>query len=130
MINGVSDLRSLVMLQNKFVGGRFSTRYIGRLWNDRKMLANNSPINLTANLKAPLLLIHIEKDRVVNIRQTKRVAKILSKQKRGLSEFVELPGGDHYLSGYDNRITFAKTLTVFLQTQLDTTTPRARFSLR
>lgn len=128
--NGVSDLRSLLTLFNKFVGGRFSTRHIGRLWNDRKMLANNSPINLTANLKAPLLLIHSEKDRVVNIRQTKRVAKILSKQKPGLSEFVELPGGDHYLSGYDNRITFAKTLTAFLQTHLDTTTPGASVSLR
>jgi len=116
--NGVADLSRLVSLANRYLGGRFSTRHIGRLWKDRKMLANNSPINLVANLKAPILLVHGEKDRVVDIRQSKKMAKVLNRQKPGLSEFVELPGGDHYLSGYENRITFAKTMTEFLQTHL------------
>ena len=126
-LNGLSDLTSLLHLTKNFVGGRYSTRHIGRLWEDRKMLANNSPVNLAANLKAPVLLVHGEKDRVVDIRQSKKMAKVLNKQKPGLSEFVELPDGDHYLSGYENRITFAKTMTKFLQTHLN---PQATLSVR
>lgn len=83
------------------------------------MLANNSPVNLAVNLNAPVLLVHGEKDRVVDIRHSKKMAKVLNKQKPGLGEFVELPGGDHYLSGYENRITFAKKITEFLQIHLN-----------
>ena len=125
--NGVSDLSRLVSLANRYIGGRFFSRHIGRLWKDRKMLANNSPINLVANLKAPVLLVHGEKDRVVDIRQSKKMAKVLNRQKPGLSEFVELPDGDHYLSGYENRITFAKTMTEFLQSHLN---PQTTLSVR
>lgn len=116
--NGVSDLRLLLKQAERFIGGRFGTRHIGRLWKDRKMLKNNSPVNLVANLTAPLLIIHGEKDRVVNIRQSEKIAKKLAKEKPDLSEFVTLPNGDHFLSGYDNRITFAKKVTEFLQTHL------------
>jgi len=91
------------------------------------MLANNSPVNLAVNLNAPVLLVHGEKDRVVDIRQSKKMAKVLNRQKSGLSEFVELPDGDHYLSGYENRITFAKTMTKFLQSHLN---PQTTLSVR
>ncbi len=126
-LNGVSDLSTYLHFASKFVGGRYFTRHIGRLWEDRKMLANNSPVNLVANLKAPVLLVHGEKDRVVDIRHSKKMAKVLNRQKPGLSEFVELPGGDHYLSGYENRITFAKKMTEFLQTHLN---PQTTLSAR
>jgi len=55
------------------------------------------------------------------------MAKVLNRQKPGLSEFVELPDGDHYLSGYENRITFAKTMTEFLQSHLN---PQTTLSVR
>ena len=44
-----------------------------------------------------------------------------------LGNFVELPDGDHYLSGYENRITFAKTMTEFLQSHLN---PQTTLSVR
>ena len=44
-----------------------------------------------------------------------------------LGNFVELPDGDHYLSGYENRITFAKTMIEFLQSHLN---PQTTLSVR
>ena len=54
------------------------------------MLANNSPVNLAVNLNAPVLLVHGEKDRVVDIRQSKKMAKVFYDQ----FNYISIPLGD------------------------------------
>lgn len=114
--NGVSDLPDLLRLSNRYIAGRYSTRFIGRLWKDRKSLAENSPARRAKDVKVPVLLVHGEKDRVVDVRQSRKMYKALRARKSpiGSVEYLELDGGDHYLSRGDNRVKFADRATEFL----------------
>ena len=82
------------------------------------MLAENSPVNLAAQIRVPVLLVHGEDDRIVSVKQSRAMHKAM--QKRGGSNvtYVELPGGDHSLTNYANRITFAEESTRFLANHL------------
>ena len=111
--NGVFDIEALLKGLRRFIGGRFSTRFIGNLRQDRESLRENSPINLVEQIKAPLLIIHGEDDRVVRVRQSRRMARSMPQ-----ARYVELPEGDHYLSRPENRKTFASELSHFLETHL------------
>ncbi len=117
-LNGVTDLESLLAASRRYIGGKFSTRFIGNLWEDRQKLRENSPINLVESIKAPILLIHGEKDRVVNVKQSRDMHKALSRTSNDKIRYLELPEGDHNLSGYDNRLTFAHTLSAFFEEHL------------
>ncbi len=114
-LNGVFDMRALVNTQNRYIGGRYATRFIGNLWRDRDALEQNSPINLVDQIKAPLLIVHGEDDRVVRVRQSRNMAKEMPR-----ARYVELPQGDHFLSRPENRRKFAVELTEFLGKHLGT----------
>ena len=116
--NGVTDLPALLRSERRYIGGKFTTRFIGDLWKDRGMLAANSPVNLAAQISVPVLLVHGEDDRIVSVKQSRAMHKAM--QKRGGSKvtYVELPGGDHSLTNYANRITFAEESTRFLANHL------------
>lgn len=116
--NGVTDLPALLRSKRRYIGGEFTTRFIGDLWKDRDMLAENSPVNLAAQISVPVLLVHGEDDRIVSVKQSRAMHKAM--QKRGGSKvtYVELPGGDHSLTNYANRITFAEESTRFLANHL------------
>lgn len=117
-LNGVSDLPSLIRLEARFVGGRYATRFVGDLWKDRKTLKANSPLRLVEQIKAPVLLVHGEDDRVVSVKQSRAMHKAMEKKSKAPVTFVELPEGDHFLSDYHNRIAFAQAATEFLGTHL------------
>ena len=100
----------------------FGTRFIGNLWADRKKLKANSPINLVNSITSPVLLMHGEKDRVVDVKQSRRMFKALQTSSNTEIDYLELIGGDHNLSGYNNRIKFAETLLKFLKKHLSSAT--------
>lgn len=116
-LNGVSDLPRLLRLQNQFIGGRYLTRHIGRLWRDRAALRDNSPARQAANIQVPVLLVHGSDDRVVSVRQSRRMARSLAAADVD-HDFLELPDGDHYLSRGDNRLAFARRAVAFLERSL------------
>ena len=115
-LNGVTDLPALLRNSQKYIGGRFMTRHIGKLWSDRKMLRANSPRHRAEEIRIPVLLVHGEKDRVVDVSQSRRMASAIRDE--FLWRFVELEDGDHYLSRQNNRQLFASTLLSFLDAHL------------
>jgi dipeptidyl aminopeptidase/acylaminoacyl peptidase len=110
-LNGVSDLESLVKKNRRYIGGAYSSRHIGGLTEDA--LREGSPLNGVSAIKAPMLQVASEHDRVVYPAQTRRMVRALQSQSKEV-EVIELPKGDHYLSRQDNRQTFAEALLAFL----------------
>ena len=117
-LNGVSDLPALIRLQQRFIGGRFATRFVGDLWKDRSALKDNSPLRLVEQIEVPVLLVHGEKDRVVSVRQSRTMYKSMQQKSKAEVHYLELLDGDHFLSNYQNRITFAQAATEFLRQHL------------
>lgn len=116
-LNGVTDLVTLLSSSSRYIGGRFSTRFIGNLWRDRTSLKENSPARHASKIEAPILLVQGEKDRVVNRRQAIRMQKALNKAGKTF-EYIELPDGDHFLSRETNRLEFTRAAVAFLAQHL------------
>ncbi len=118
-INGVSELNKIIK-DEKYEHGRDS--WVVSYWKyqmtgdeqqERKSLREVSPANFAAAVKAPVLLIHGKKDRVVNVNQSKLMYKQLQKENKA-SELVLLKGEDHYLSGEETRLSALKAVVEFL----------------
>ncbi|MGV6801293.1 MAG: alpha/beta hydrolase family protein [bacterium] len=108
----------LIKDQYKYENGRYSTRFIGSLWSDRSMLAQNSPARQADQIKVPVLLFHGENDRVVSVDQAKKMAKALKKTGKNY-KYIELENGDHYRSNYTNRLTYLNESGAFLRNCLN-----------
>ncbi|MCQ8183975.1 alpha/beta hydrolase family protein [Parvularcula maris] len=113
-INGVSDLPKVLSDERDFRGGKYGTRHIGRLWKDRKMLAENSPARRAEDVQVPILLIAGEDDRVVPIGHSERMNKALEREGKDV-RFVELEEGSHYLDVGENRIRALREIDSFLE---------------
>ncbi|WOI54494.1 alpha/beta hydrolase family protein [Parvularcula sp. LCG005] len=116
-LNGVYDLPQVLASARQYMGGRYSTRFIGDLYKDRSTLNQNSPINLVNQISVPVLLVHGQKDNTVNVDQSRAMAAAM--QKAGANvRYVELPEDDHYLSFQDTRLTFLQESERFLESCL------------
>ena len=115
-LNGVSDLADELRADAQYIGGKYATRHIGKLWKDRKMLRENSPRHRADEITIPVLLVHGEDDRVVRVSQSRRMARTLGEDR--LWRYVELPDGTHSLSHQENRIAFARVLLEFFSAHL------------
>lgn len=93
-IAGVSDLRDLVASERNYINGRIGTSHIGDLWKDRKALEENSPVNRADRIRAPVLLAHGTKDRVVEVTQSTDMASALKRAGKTF-QYVELEDADH-----------------------------------
>ena len=116
-LNGVSDLPALLKRSYRYVGGRARTRHIGRLYRDRDQLRAASPVNLVEAVDMPILLVHGEKDRVVDVRQSRKMARALERNGKPV-QYIELPEGTHSLERESNRLDYATALVEFLDTHL------------
>lgn len=110
---GVSDLPDLISHERRFVAGAYRTRFVGRLWKDRKMLATNSPARRAEDVRIPILLMHGDQDTVVEVDQSRKMAKQLRKKGKDV-DFIVFEDGDHYLSLYENRRQFLVEIERFL----------------
>lgn len=122
-INGVSDLWAMLK-EEKYDNGSESD--IVEYWNrqfsggneySKESLKAISPINYVEKVKAPVLLLHGEKDRVVRVRHSKRMYKALKGAGQKV-KFVELDGEDHHLSQADTRRQALKEIVKFLNKNL------------
>ena len=120
--NGVTDLPSLLRQARRYLGGRYATRHIGNLWRDRDQLVANSPRRLVDRITAPILLMHGENDRVVDVSHSRRMYKALQRVGADV-RYVELPDGNHNLSLETNRRRFGEELVAFLQQHLSVPVP-------
>ncbi len=119
---GVSDIRRMLKEHSRYKFATKNPPSIGHIRKDKDKLRDNSPINGVDAIEVPVLLVHGDKDLVVSVEHSKRMARILKKFGKP-HRLVILEDGDHHLSAEPNRIRFLKELEVFLATHL---APRAK----
>jgi dipeptidyl aminopeptidase/acylaminoacyl peptidase len=112
-INGVSDLPTVIADERDYIGGTYGTRHIGRLWGDRKMLAENSPARRADEITAPVLLIAGEEDRVVPPEHSERMRRAMERAGKAV-ELVTLEEGSHRLDVGNNRVLALRAIDRFL----------------
>ena len=121
-INGVSDVEAMLKTDKRDYGTNHwvvaywsSLLAKGKVNNDH--LADISPINHTAAIKTPILLIHGEQDEVVDISQSEAMFSELRAEKKSV-QFIRLKKGNHYLSKGKNRVQALEAIAEFVETHL------------
>lgn len=107
---GISDLRLEVNPRSS----RIIKDYFG---TDTKLLNETSPLRQIEKIKSPLLLLHGDEDRIVDIEHSDKMAEALEKAGKKF-KYIRLEGGDHHLSLHKHRLIFFKELEKFLEKNL------------
>ena len=111
---GVSDLEYLVKKSRKFTNYRVVKKQIG---DDYDKLEQQSPVNFAKQVNIPVLLIHGDKDRVVDIKHSQMMRDELQDYDKNV-DYVELKNGNHHLEIEQNRIKTLASFEEFLQKNL------------
>jgi dipeptidyl aminopeptidase/acylaminoacyl peptidase len=120
-VAGVSNVYELVLDNRAFwMSYNVVDEQIG---TGAKNLKDISPVNQVDKIKVPILLIHGEDDRQVDIKHSIQMRDNLLKAGKQV-EFLSLPAEDHYLSNEKNRIDTFKAMDTFLGKCLPTTSPQ------
>ncbi len=116
-INALSDLIRLVSDTKRFIGGDAAAESIVAEDASSRELRPYSPYFHIDKITTPILLIHVEDDRVVRFNQSKRFARRL---KRGKKEykFVVIEEGGHSLRTEASRLTAMLEMEAFLAIHL------------
>ncbi|WP_340678802.1 alpha/beta fold hydrolase [Paraglaciecola sp.] len=114
---GVMDLEDIVSKSRHFLNKKFIRKQLGE---DDDDLEARSPYYQANKIKIPILLLHGEKDRVVDVRQSREMADELADLGKDVT-YVELENGDHYLSIQRNRHRVFQEMETFLKKHLATT---------
>lgn len=117
-VNGVSDVFKLVLENSVF--WRTYNVVDDQIGRDRGTLKAVSPINHVKKIKAPVLLIHGEMDRQVDVTHSQRMYKAMQKAKKDVV-YLEQEGEDHFLTNEDERIQAFKAMADFLDQHLPVT---------
>ena len=118
----VSDLRKQIN-REKSSRGRNSwvidywERQFGAEASEKEILRTLSPAFHAEAFKAPVLLIHGEKDTVVHIEQSTVMDKALRRANKDV-EVVKLKGEDHWLTQEETRIETLRQLAAFIEKHL------------
>ena len=111
---GVSDLEEVVRRSRGFTNYDVVKKQIG---TDDDKLEKQSPINYAEQINIPILLMHGEKDRVVDVKHSRNMYNELKEFDKTV-EYIELPAGNHHLEIEKNRLDVLRTLEKFLHTHL------------
>ena len=117
-INGVADISDMITVEKQRYG---NDHWVVAYWEliiasgefDKDHLKQISPVNYVENVKAPILLIHGEHDKVVPWSQSKAMYDALDDAGKDVT-LVTLPKGDHYLSKATNRMKAMEAIDTFL----------------
>lgn len=111
---GVSDLELIVKKSRKFTNYKIVKKQIG---DDYDKLEQQSPVNFAEKINIPILLIHGDKDRVVDVKQSQLMHEELLDYDKNV-QYVELENGNHHLEIEKNRVKTLASFEQFLQTYL------------
>ena len=111
---GVSDLEYIIRLSRRFTNSKVVKKQIG---DDSDKLEQQSPVNFAEKVNIPVLLIHGDKDRVVNVKHSRMMYEELQDEDKDV-QYVELKNGNHYLEIEENRIKTLATFEKFLAKHL------------
>ncbi|MEP1552081.1 MAG: S9 family peptidase [Paraglaciecola sp.] len=112
---GVTDLKKRVIRSYDYTNSRLVKEQLG---NDFDDLEARSPYYKAKNVNIPMLFIHGEDDRVVDVAQSRVMVSRLKSLDKPV-EYIELENGDHYLSIQKNRHATFKAMDAFLKKHLN-----------
>ncbi|XOV81184.1 MAG: alpha/beta hydrolase family protein [Aestuariibacter sp.] len=107
---GVLDLKMMVSKSRHFTNKKFVKHQYG---DDYEDLKNRSPYYHTDKIATPVLLLHGEDDRIVDVEHSREMYDELQDEGKKV-KYVELENGDHYLSIQRNRHIVFKEMEAFL----------------
>ena len=107
---GISDLQLLLSKASRNSNYDLVKRQLG---TDKRKLSNRSPITFVEQINTPLLLLHGDQDNVVSVEQSRIMYAALQEHNKHV-EYIELQGGDHYMSTEQNRAMVLSSLQHFL----------------
>lgn len=110
---GISDLDRLVRRIQDF---DLVNRNRDRIQSGDDLRAN-SPYRHAAAFSVPVLLVHGDRDTVVDVQHSREMAAQLKLVDKPFT-YIEQPGGDHFLSGGAQRRAFYAAMAEFLSVQL------------
>jgi dipeptidyl aminopeptidase/acylaminoacyl peptidase len=118
-INGVSNVEQMLETERSDYG---SDHWVVSYWQDviskgdvrEDHLEQISPINYVSSVKAPILLIHGERDKTVPLEQSEDMYDELKDAHKNVT-FIELDKGDHQLSQAKNRMRALKAIDKFIK---------------
>jgi dipeptidyl aminopeptidase/acylaminoacyl peptidase len=121
-IAGVSDMAELARDDSRFYGGQAAAS--NSMGEDQATLAAESPIRHADRIRVPVLLVHGQDDYTVMVRESKEMARALSRN-HVPHELVLIRHGDHSLKRPEMRLTLYRKLEAFLATNLAAQQPPA-----
>ena len=115
---GVSDLQMILSDARRFSNYKIVKK---QLAGDKGGIdPAQSPINSVENIAMPVMLIHGEKDIVVDVEHSRAMYSAMKKHKKQV-EYIELENGDHNMSIGVNRLKVLSSLEGFLSRHLPVT---------
>ena len=117
----VTDLMELIEYlsdkhwRNSYLSEEFAEQRIGNWWTDQSRLKATSPYYLADQIHTPLLLVHGDEDRNVNVNQSRKMASALENAGFKDFQYIELENADHHLSRQQDRILFFRAMDAFLR---------------
>lgn len=120
-INGVSDLPSMLGFALKKYGkdsNQVNAWQITLGEAGQAKLTERSPINMTARMRASVLLMHAVDDSRVPIYQSEAMDRSMKAAGKPV-QFIRMPGEDHWLSRSETRVQVLKELEKFLARSLN-----------
>jgi dipeptidyl aminopeptidase/acylaminoacyl peptidase len=111
---GVSDLVAQRNRARHYLNRAVVFDQYGR---DSEQLEANSPVNLVEQITIPVLLVHGEKDRVVDVEHSREMAEELEDHDKTF-EYIELEHATHYLDNHQHRTALFEAMDTFLQRYL------------
>jgi dienelactone hydrolase len=107
---GISDLNALARYDRNFLNSRGRRQ---RLQAQAPDFGDVSPLNHAADFSIPILLMHGDRDVVVPVSESRRMAERLRDAHKSF-RYVEQPGADHHFSRSTDRLQFLRELETFL----------------
>jgi dipeptidyl aminopeptidase/acylaminoacyl peptidase len=113
-IAGITDLA--MYQEHGALGGEKELR-MARMGSDREKLRANSPVELAAQIQAPVLLIHGTRDWQVQMDHTRDMTRALKKHRKSVKEII-VKEGSHELERKSDRMTLLAEIEAFLAANL------------
>jgi dipeptidyl aminopeptidase/acylaminoacyl peptidase len=113
---GVSDLELILAKARRFTNNEVVKKQFG---TDSDVLEKNSPVNFAKEINIPVLLIHGDKDRVVDVKHSRDMYEELQDYKKEV-EYIELENGNHHMEIEAHRMKVLTAFDAFLQKHIGT----------
>lgn len=107
---GVSDLGALARYDRSFLNSRGRGQWLTAQAPDFRSV---SPINFAADFSIPVLMMHGDRDLVVPVAESRRMAARLRSAGKAHS-YIEQAGADHHFSRTADRLQFLQQVDAFL----------------